>query len=140
MHVTGGNVVPLPLKGDGEVGDAAYCFSDPLKQRGYFSAGIVNRFHELNDDGGRGTGLRDPAGARMNVSTDWGPGSSGAAVLDSSGNVIGHVTTVRSLFDESPKPVASTEPGHADERGQGAPLMTLHDAVPARSVLTLLKP
>jgi thiol-disulfide isomerase/thioredoxin len=140
MHVTGGNVVPLPLKGEAEVGDAAFCFSDPLKQRGYFSAGIVNRFHEANDDGGRGTGLRDPAGARMNVSTDWGPGSSGAAVLDSSGNVIGHVATVRSLFDQGSKPAASTEAGHADERGSGAPLMTLHDAIPARSVLTLLKP
>ena len=31
---------------------------------------------------------------RVNVSTDWAPGSSGSAVLDQCGNVIGHVSTI----------------------------------------------
>ncbi len=140
MHVTGGTLVPLALNPAAEVGDQAFCFSDPLRQRNYFSAGIVNRFYELNDDGAKGAGLRDPTGSRMNVSTDWGPGSSGAAVFDSSGNVIGHVAAIRSLFDQSSKPALSSEPGHTEDQFQHAPLMTLHDAIPARSVLTLLKP
>jgi thiol-disulfide isomerase/thioredoxin len=138
MRVTGGDFKPLALNPAAQVGDPAFCFSDPLKQRNYFSAGIVNRFHGVNDDGGKGAALDDLLGARMNVSTDWGPGSSGAAVLDSSANVIGHVATIRSLFDHGEKLPPSTDAAHGEERG--APLMTLHDAIPARSVLSLLKP
>ena len=73
----------------------------------------------------------------MNVSTDWGPGSSGAAVLDAAGNVIGHVTTIRPLFDQGAAPA---DAGHPEDRFAGAPLMTLHDAIPAKSVLKLLRP
>ena len=76
----------------------------------------------------------------MNVSCDWGPGSSGAAVFDSAGNVMGHVATIRSLFDEASKPGSSNEASHPEEKVQGVPLMTLHDAIPARSLLTLLRP
>ena len=140
LRVAGGHLFPLALGPAAEVGDAAFCYSDPLKERHYFSAGIVNRFHEAGDDGGKGDGLKDPASSRMNVSCDWGPGSSGAAVLDSAGNVIGHVTTVRSLFDPKSLPAEGSEPGHREDSPAGTPLMTLHDAVPARSVLTLLRP
>ncbi len=139
MHVTGGSLVPLALNPAAEAGDAAFCFSDPLKQSGYFSAGIVNRLHERDDEGVRGT-PGDAAGSRMNVSCDWGPGSSGAAVFDSAGNVMGHVATIRSLFDEASKPGSSNEASHPEEKVQGVPLMTLHDAIPARSLLTLLRP
>ena len=52
----------------------AFCFSDPLEQRNYFSAGIVNRFHALNDNGAQPASAADAASLRMNVSTDWAPG------------------------------------------------------------------
>ncbi|MCC6131130.1 MAG: redoxin domain-containing protein [Acidobacteria bacterium] len=135
LGVSGGALRPLPLSPAAEIGDAAFCFSDPLKQRNYFSAGIVNRYHVAGDDGWRDPERADPADLRMNVSTDWGPGSSGAAVLDGAGNVIGHVATIRPLFDEKPR--ASQDPAHGEEKS--GPLMTLHDAIPARSILTLLR-
>lgn len=81
---------------------------------------------------------------RLNVSTDWAPGSSGSAVLDRCGNVIGHVSTISPL-GEGPRS-APVPPGKADgknaakaDRFGGATLITLHEAAPARSVLSLAR-
>ena len=65
---------PLPLGGDVQVGDSVWCLSDPRGERGYFSTGIVNRVRVAT--------ARRRALQRINVSTDWAPGSSGAAVLE----------------------------------------------------------
>jgi thiol-disulfide isomerase/thioredoxin len=120
---------PLPLGGDVQIGDSVWCLSDPRGERGYFSAGIVNRFVDRTANGAR---LQ-----RINVSTDWAPGSSGAAILDAAGNVIGHVATIRALFGKSPTHSADDKPG-APGTGAPAMAMNLHEAVPAKSVLTII--
>jgi hypothetical protein len=79
-------VQPLPLNANITPGDAAWCFSDPLGRRGYFSKGMVNRFYFEPQPLGETI--------RLNVSTDWAPGSSGAAILDRFGNAIGHVAEI----------------------------------------------
>ena len=121
---------PLPLGTDVQVGDSVWCLSDPRGERNYFSTGIVNRFvsHGSND-------LRLQ---RIDVSTDWAPGSSGAAVLDSAGNVIGHVATIRALFSKTPYHAPDAKPGEASATGTPGTAMNIHEAVPAKSVLTLI--
>jgi S1-C subfamily serine protease len=121
---------PLPLGGDVQVGDSVWCFSDPRGERNYFSTGIVNRFvtHAPGD-------VRQQ---RINVSTDWAPGSSGAAVLDAAGNVIGHVATIRALFSKPPTHAPDAKPGEPAAAGNPATAMNLHEAIPAKSVLTLI--
>ena len=57
-------------------GDEAWCYSDPFGRSGYFSKGIVNRFFQRTM-----TNVASTVSVRMNVSTDWAPGSSGSAVL-----------------------------------------------------------
>jgi len=120
---------PLPLGGDVQVGDSVWCLSDPRGERNYFSTGIVNRFvsHAPGD-------VRQQ---RINVSTDWAPGSSGAAVLDAAGNVIGHVATIRALFSKSPMHAPDAKPGDPAAGGP-ATAMNVHEAIPAKSVLTLI--
>lgn len=136
---------PLPLNVDVVPGDAAHVLSDPLGNSGYFSSGTVNRFYWRDPErpapaaprGGRPwpegrQDLHTPEGIRrlqMNVSTDWAPGSSGCAVLDGCGNAIGHVSTI--------SPLRESEPGDASDRFDGAVLITLHDATPARAVKIL---
>ncbi len=137
-----GKLKALALNDNVAPGDAAYCYSAPLGQQGYFSAGIVNRFYWRGTPGAAGT-PDEWKMLRLNVSTDWAPGSSGAAVLDRCGNVIGHVSTISPL-GEGPRR-APVPPGKADgknpaakvDRFGGATLITLHEAVPARSVLSL---
>jgi hypothetical protein len=134
LRVAGGKFQPLPLQTEIFPGDRCVCFSDPLGERGYFSEGIVSRF--LSPRPVRsGTNAfpatrapREPA-TRLNVTTDWAPGSSGAAVLDDCGNAIGHVTAISTLSDHSARDSKTPE---------GPTLITLHEAVSARDVLALI--
>jgi thiol-disulfide isomerase/thioredoxin len=129
LRVAATNLYPLAFSVHARIGDAAYCFSDPHSAHGYFSSGIVNRFYA-----GPGGSADDPANQRFNVSTDWAPGSSGAAILDECANVIGHVARIKPLLGG--KPADDT-----DDHGETAvpTLMTLHEAVPAMSVLKLIE-
>ncbi len=76
----------LPLNVNVYPGDDAWCYSYPLRRAGYFSHGIVNRFHYEDKDG--------VEVARLAVTTDWAPGSSGSAIIDTYGNAIGIVSTI----------------------------------------------
>jgi S1-C subfamily serine protease len=119
---TGRKMKPLPLNIEVHPGDSAWCFSDPLGRSSYFSQGIVNRFFELRRNG---EWVR-----RMDVSTDWAPGSSGSAVLDRSGNAIGHVSEISAV-------------GNARNKSANQPaktLITFHHAARAADVLALARP
>ena len=131
LRVEGGKFTALALNDSTRPGERAYLYSDPLNQTGYFSEGMINRFYweqgGRNQNAGRLSGVGQ---LRMNVSTDWAPGSSGAGVLDDRGNVIGHVATI--------SPLRESQPGSDNDRFNGAVLITLHSAVPARCVRLLL--
>lgn len=129
LRVAPGDLRPLPLSGGAQVGDAAYCFSDPHDAHGYFSSGIVNRFFSRS-----GGAADNPGDRRFNVSTDWAPGSSGAAVLDECGNAIGHVARIQALHD---KKQAAESGGNHEE--SASTIMTLHEAVSAKAVLSLIE-
>ncbi len=140
LRLEGSKLAPLPLNDVVSPGEPAYCFSTPLGQAGYFSEGIVNRFFWQGTPGKEGT-----AGMwknlRLNVSTDWAPGSSGAAILDQAGNAIGHVSTIHPL-SEGPRTKQSDEKAGAKtvDRFGGATLITLHAATPARGMMELAQP
>jgi hypothetical protein len=124
---------PLPLNTNVYPGDRIFCYSDPLDHRGYFSEGIINRFYQFPGRwsfGASASTANRPT--RINVSTDWAPGSSGSAVLDEFGNTIGHVATIGVLtgqeFNEDEGTVV-----------RGPTMIVFHDAVAARDVLLLIK-
>ena len=118
---------PLPLNPSVRPGDEAWCYSDPFGRSNYFSKGIVNRFFQRSATTGAGS-------VRMNVSTDWAPGSSGSAVLDSCGNAIGHVSEISA---QGSKPTAGASAPDANKTSQT--YIIFHDAVRAADVLALIK-
>lgn len=120
LKVDSTELVPLPLQPDAAPGDAAFLYSDPINVRGYFSTGIINRFFWQGDRPGYLGTLDGIASLRINLSTDWAPGSSGAPLIDAFGNALGHVTTI--------SPVSQGE----------HPMFWTHEAVPARGILRLL--
>jgi hypothetical protein len=120
---------PLPLATEVSPGDRAFCFSWPLGQRGYFSEGMVNRFIKRTQ---RRSG---EATTRINVSTDWAPGSSGSAIIDERGNAIGHVVSISPMTSE---PRASKKGG--EKRQPEGPQIVLHEAASAADVLRLIEP
>jgi Trypsin-like peptidase domain len=134
VRVAGDGFKPLALNTDVFPGDTAYCYSDPVDHGDYFSAGIVNRFYQR--PASRGAGARSSAGVapmRINVSTDWAPGSSGSAVLDDCGNVIGHVAVISAVPDE-------TAPKGQAASAERPAAIVFHEAVSARDVLRLIRP
>jgi len=133
LKVEGTGFKPLPLNTNVQPGDPAFCYSDPLDHRGYFSDGIVNRFYQF--PGRRPFSAPRSASfspMRLNVSTDWAPGSSGSAVLDEFGNAIGHVSTIATVTEEE-----DLEAGVL--RFPGPTMIVFHEAVAARDVLLLIK-
>ncbi|MFN0076669.1 MAG: redoxin domain-containing protein [Prosthecobacter sp.] len=125
VRVAAGGLKPLALRGDAVQGEKAWCYSDPLGNRSYFSDGIVNRIYASG-------GSKDPAMLRMNVSTDWAQGSSGAAILDDSGNVIGHVARIQTF------PRATSSSNRPVQQPTGTTLV-LHEAIAGKAVLQLVE-
>lgn len=159
LRTAGGTFQAMPLNDQVRPGDAAYCLSDPLGYNGYFSEGMVNRFYRMPE----GKGTPDEA-LRLNVSTDWAPGSSGSPVLDQCGNVIGHVSTIAAITEEPEdlgerapesaksegKPSGSAKPEKSGSQNQPDPAeseeplppgtqIVLHEASASRGVMQLLK-
>ena len=133
VRIAGDGFHPLPLQTNVYPGDLAFCYSDPLEERGYFSDGIINRFYQF--PGRRAFSAPESsayAPTRLNVSTDWAPGSSGSAVLDEYGNAIGHVSTISAVADEE-------ESDSTDSRTLGPTMIVFHEAVSAQDVLRLIK-
>jgi hypothetical protein len=148
VRIEGKGFTPLALNTNTYPGDTVYCFSDPINHREYFSAGIVNRFYQpakVRRSGSRAAEAVLPT--RINVSTDWAPGSSGSAVLDECGNVVGHVSSVSMPNAPAPAraaPKASGASGEPKPKAQTAqpPKLTpivFHEAVSARDVQRLIK-
>lgn len=119
---------PLPLNDQVRPGDQAFLLSSPLGVEGYFTEGMVNRFFRTDRKDGRRRGrVSDESHLlRMNVSTDWAPGSSGSAVLDICGNAIGHVASISHLGEGK------------NSTGKSVAHITLHEAIPARCIRELI--
>ncbi len=123
IKLAGAKLTPVPLNANVEQGSLSYCFSYPLKQQGYFSAGIINRFywHNRYQDQDKKT-IDALSYLRVNYSNDWAPGSSGSPLFDSAGNVTGHVSTISGLNGGKDK----------------STMITLHEGIPARAVQALV--
>ena len=121
---------PLPLNANVSPGDDVWCYSDPASRPGFFSHGIVNRFYQEWD--GAEAGTQHPR--RMNVSTDWGPGSSGAAVVDRFGNAVGQVCAISAHGSNLP----SEKPSGTNHTAMET-VIVFHEAVCGADVAALVR-
>ncbi|HEY2574078.1 MAG TPA: serine protease, partial [Verrucomicrobiaceae bacterium] len=136
----GRKLTPLPLNDQSRAGDAAFVLSDPLEYAGYFSGGIINRYYWREGVAQRDAdSLAAARSLRMNVSTDWAPGSSGAAVLDGCGNVIGHVAVINALSEDKPSRQGGNQEGKVGVSRAKETMIVLHEAITARGVKLLLE-
>lgn len=99
VDTRGGKLQPLPPGRPAAVGSTVYCISHPLGNFYYFSKGIVARnltiVNQLMEEG-----RYEPAGSlpiRMEITADYGAGSSGGPILDKYGNLIGIVCSTREV-------------------------------------------
>lgn len=86
---------PLPLATDARAGEAVYLMSHPDTRYFRFSSGIISRLvYERRPDG-----AKFPL---LDVTAEFAPGSSGGPIVNTYGNVLGHVSTIAatSLADD----------------------------------------
>lgn len=141
-----GALPPLPLNDQIGPGDAAFLLSDPKGHMGYFSAGMVNRFYWLDANRGDPNRLDDARRLRVNVSTDWAPGSSGAAVLDDCGNAICHVSRIETEVAQlrtaprvdPPAANPATKPSRPAKTALVGTQIVFHEGVPVRGIKLLV--
>lgn len=120
---TGGRVLPaLPVRGDLAAGADIACYSNPDGSYGFFSQGIVSRYARSMNPADRGA-------VWMEVTCDYAKGSSGAPILDLCGNVVGLVSSTRSIYYNTDK-----------DGDQQNFQMVRRNCVPGAAILDLIKP
>ena len=119
IKLKGDNFEPLSFSTANEVGKEIAVISHPDGRFYSLSTGIISR-HYIDYD-------KDMKAHRFAVSADFAKGSSGGPVLDNKGNVVGMVSSTRSIYYNQTSGV--------DENLQ----MVIKNCVPAQSILQLMK-
>ena len=100
---------PLPLRTGVRAGERVYCLSHPGGYYFMFTQGMVARLNrkrnDVLDEHGHTNGLLTRPILFLNVTAEFAPGSSGAAIADEAGNVVGQVA---SIADAGEPPAGNT--------------------------------
>jgi S1-C subfamily serine protease len=126
-----GQLSPIPIGRPAPVGTTIYCISHPAGELYYFSKGIVARniaLDSANLGSGYFSGGKSPL--RMQITADYGGGSSGGPILDKYGNLAGIVATTNTIYMNEPLP---------DGTVRMHPQMILRSAIPVKALTDLLK-
>ena len=103
---------PLPLRPKVRAGERVYCLSNPGGFFFMFTQGVVARVtclrNEALDAHGQTNGLLTRPILSLNVTTEFAPGSSGAPIVDESGNVVAQVSSITDAGE--PEPGAENAP------------------------------
>jgi hypothetical protein len=104
---------PLPLRTGVRAGERVYCLSHPGGYYFMFSQGMVARLNrrpnDVVDEHGHTNGLMTRPILFLNVTAEFAPGSSGAAMVDEAGNVVGQVASIADA-GEPPEAGATNAP------------------------------
>ena len=116
----GVTLAAVPLAAGSRVGEEAHCVSHPSGRFYSYSRGYVTRRHRVRT-------RRGPTD-RVTVSAEFAKGSSGAAVTNAAGAVVGVVTTTDSVY-------------YSERDGEQRDLqMVFRDCVPVESLRALFAP
>lgn len=94
VNTSGRKLDPVPLGKPAEVGATVYCISHPGGFFYYFTRGMVAR--NVTISGQQAIAGYNPKGRppiRMQITADYGVGSSGGPILDECGNLVGIVSS-----------------------------------------------
>ncbi len=92
VELAGDKLTPIPLGDPLEVGEEVYCLAHPQRNLFYLTEGIVSRNATVVDKN------NGHAKLEMEITADYGVGSSGGPIIDSRGNLAGIVSSTVSLY------------------------------------------
>ena len=124
---------PLPLRTGIRAGERVYCLSHPGGYYFMFTQGMVARVNrkrnEVLDEHGHTNGLLTRPILFLNVTAEFAPGSSGAAIADEAGNVVGQVASIAD----------AGEPPAGDTNAPPAPSVPVRFCTATEEILCLTK-
>lgn len=119
----------IPFGKPARVGATAYCISHPAGYFYYLSKGIVARNVAITgEQAAAGFNLGGKPPIRMEITADYGIGSSGGPILDQYANLIGIVSSTIAV---NSGPVNAIISGHQQ--------MVIKDAIPVKAITELLR-
>ncbi|MGZ3766976.1 MAG: trypsin-like peptidase domain-containing protein, partial [Mucilaginibacter sp.] len=98
-NLRGDKLAAIPLGKPAVVGDPVYCISHPMTHYYYFSKGMVAG--NVTIDSLAVTEKYDKIGRapiRMEITADYGVGSSGGPIMDRHGNITGVVSSTTAVY------------------------------------------
>ncbi len=123
---------PLPLRTSVRAGERVYCLSHPGGYHFMFTGGMVARLNRQRnsalDDHGRTNGVLTRPILFLNVTAEFAPGSSGAPIVDESGNVVGQVASIAD----------AGEPDSGDEHRPPSPSVPVRFCTATEEILRLV--
>jgi S1-C subfamily serine protease len=131
VNTRGNQLTPIPFGNPACVGAATYCISHPVGYFYYFSKGIVARNVIIPPQ--QAAAGYNPAGkppVRMEITAEYGIGSSGGPILDKYGNLIGVVS--------STMPIGTNLKGAEDSTTVYHQQMVIRDVIPVIVLKELL--
>jgi serine protease Do len=125
---------PLPLRTGVRPGERVYCLSHPGGYYFMFTQGMVARVNrkrnEVLDEHGQTNGLLTRPILFLNVTAEFGPGSSGAPIVDEAGNVVGQVASIAD----------AGEPEIGNTNAPPSPSVPVRFCTAAEEILRLTRP
>ena len=135
LKIDASGLKPLPLRPGIRTGEQVYCLSHPGGFYYMFTQGIVARLNlkcnEMFDEHGQTNGLLSRPILFLNVTTEFAPGSSGAPVVDTAGNVVGQVASITE---------AGEPPDESDTNAPPSPSVPVRFCTAAEEMLHLTDP
>jgi hypothetical protein len=134
IQIDARNLRPLALRSDVRPGERVYCLSHPGGNHFMFTQGMIARVNRRRDELPDGRDNLKSILTRpllfLNVTAEFAPGSSGAAIVDESANVLGQVSSIAELG----------EPASGDETNAPAPSVPIRFCVAAEEIQRLTNP
>jgi S1-C subfamily serine protease len=131
IQIDARNLRPLAMRSDIRAGERIYCLSHPGGNHFMFTQGMIARLNrrrdELPDERDSAKSIFTRPLLFLNVTTEFAPGSSGAAIVDESANVVGQVSSIAELG----------EPTSGDETNAPAPSVPIRFCIAAEEIQRL---
>ena len=129
VNTQGDKLSPIPLGKPARVGAPVFCISHPIGYFYYFSKGIVSRNVSIDSlQAAAGYSKNGSRPIRMEITADYGVGSSGGPILDKYGNLVGIVSSTTTLYGSQ-----------KDKDGNYAPQLVIKDTSPVKALADLLR-
>ena len=136
LKIDASELKPLPMRPNVRAGERVYCLSHPGGYHFMFTEGMVARLNRRRDEALDSRGRSNTNGVLtrpilyLNVTAEFAPGSSGAPIVDETGNVVGQVSSIAD----------AGEPDSGDENNAPSPSVPVRFCVAAEEIATLTDP